>query len=92
MDCSVGATVRLDQATARRLQCSPQVGILTSPSEASQAVVLCHGYGSSKAGFYMPALADALAAVGVASLRFDFAGAASCKCTDEAHGSGLAAS
>ncbi len=54
-------------------------------------MVLCHGYGSSKAGFYMPALADALAAVGVASLRFDFAGAASCMCTNEVHRDGPAA-
>ena len=48
-------------------------------------MVLCHGYGSSKAGFYMPALANALAAAGVASLRFDFAGAASRMCRNEVY-------
>ena len=85
------AMVRLDQVITRRLHCFPQVGILTSPGEASHAVVFCHGYGSSKAGFHLPALADALAAVGVASLRFDFAGAASCMCAKEVTGDGPAA-
>ena len=43
-------------------------------SAATEAVVLCHGYGSSKDGFHFRALADALAAAGLASLRFDFTG------------------
>ena len=42
--------------------------------EAMNAVVLCHGYGSSKDGFHFRAIADALAAAGLASLRFDFTG------------------
>ena len=35
---------------------------------------LVAGYGSNKNGFHLPALAAALAARGVASLRFDFSG------------------
>lgn len=37
-------------------------------------MVLCHGLGSSKNGFHLPALAHALAAKGLSSLRLDFSG------------------
>ncbi|EFJ48216.1 hypothetical protein VOLCADRAFT_74811 [Volvox carteri f. nagariensis] len=37
-------------------------------------VILCHGYASTKDGFLFPRLAEELAARGLSSLRFDFAG------------------
>ncbi|CAL8464177.1 g3712 [Coccomyxa elongata] len=42
--------------------------------EAAEVVVLCHGLGDHKDGFHLPALAAALAAAGLGSLRLDFPG------------------
>ncbi len=39
-----------------------------------EVVVLCHGLGDHKDGFHLPALAAALAAAGLGSLRLDFPG------------------
>jgi len=41
---------------------------------AAPAVILCHGFSSHRDGFHYRALAGRLAAAGLASLRFDFAG------------------
>lgn len=39
-----------------------------------EAAILCHGYADTKNGFHLPALAQALAAKGCSTLRFDFTG------------------
>ena len=54
-------------------------------------MVLCHGYGSSKEGFHFRAIADALAAAGLASLRFDFTGETqrACSCHVASNGANL---
>ncbi len=44
------------------------------PSRRQDAAVLCHGLSSHRDGFHLPALADALAAAGVSSLRIDMRG------------------
>jgi len=49
------------------------VGLHTLP-EASHAVILQHGYTSSKDGFHLARIAQGLAQGGVGSIRFDFGG------------------
>lgn len=44
------------------------VGMLLAAT-SSKTVILCHGYADTKAGFHLPALAEALANQGYSSLR-----------------------
>jgi predicted alpha/beta-hydrolase family hydrolase len=51
---------------------APLPGLLTRPAGARAMLVLAHGAGAGMRHAFMGALADALAAEGVATLRYDF--------------------
>ena len=47
---------------------------MSNKKSVQEVAVLCHGLGDHKDGFHLPALAAALAAAGLGSLRLDFPG------------------
>jgi len=59
---------------AATLATPPAAASGAAAASPAPAVILCHGFSSHRDGFHYRALAERLAAAGLASIRFDFAG------------------